>query len=113
MSLLLSPKSVCLFLFYFYLYLKFLKNVIVLQLAVLTGSQILFISAICICYVHIFQNKNIKKQLGNVFIKYLNLFSKTALLKYAQIQHLIVEDEDEEDNDTESDVSDNNNTVLK
>lgn len=82
-------QMVCLFLFYFYLYLKFLKNVIGTTIAVLTVRKYYLYQQYAHTMVHLFQNKNIKKQLNKSMSKYTTLLQKTALIKYVQVTHLL------------------------
>lgn len=82
-------QIVCLFLFYFYLYLKFLKNVIGTTIAVLTVRKYYLYQQYAHAMVHLFKNKKIKKQLSQSITKYLTVFAKSALPKYIATQHII------------------------
>lgn len=84
-----ATQIVCLFLFYFYLYLKFLKNVIGTTIAVLTVRKYYLYQQYATAMVHLFKNKKIKKQVAITITKYLSLFSKSALPKYIVAQHII------------------------
>lgn len=75
-------QIVCLFIFYFYLYLKFLKNVIGTTIAVLTIRKYYLYQQYATAMVHVFHNKEIKKQLVSYFKKHTTLYSKLALVKY-------------------------------
>lgn len=75
-------QLVCLFLFYFYLYLKFLKNVIGTTIAVLAIRKYYLYLQYATTMVHIFNNKKIKKQISNFFATYSSLLQKQSLTKY-------------------------------
>jgi hypothetical protein len=83
-------QIVCLFCFYFYLYLKFLKNVIGTTIAVLTVRKYYLYQQYAAAMVHIFKNKNMKKQVATLFQKYITQLQKLAITKYSQVQPAIV-----------------------
>jgi len=75
-------QIVCLFLFYFYLYLKFLKNVIGTTIAVLTIRKYYLYQQYAATMVHIFQNKRIKTQLNYFFKKYTGILNSLGISAY-------------------------------
>lgn len=82
-------QIVCLFCFYFYLYLKFLKNVIGTTIAVLTVRKYYLYQQYAAAMVHIFKNKNMKKQVASLFHKYITQLNKMSLNKYSQVQQQV------------------------
>jgi hypothetical protein len=89
-SITFLTQLVCLFLFYFYLYLKFLKNVIGTTIAVLTARKYYLYLQYAATMVHLFENNTIKKQVGNYFGKYVKLLQLNAITKFFAVSHKII-----------------------
>jgi hypothetical protein len=82
-------QIVCLFCFYFYLYLKFLKNVIGTTIAVLTLRKYYLYQQYATAMVHIFNHKKMKKQVAVFFGRYIQLLQQLSITSYSKVQHQI------------------------